>query len=81
MRLIYTLTFQSNLKKFPKEIRKKFYKQADFLIKNIRHSSLQAKKYGGEKYVWQARVDKNVRFYFSIDDDLYTLLDIKSHPK
>lgn len=81
MKLIYTPTFQSNLKKFPKEIRKKFYKQADFLIQNIRHSSLQAKKYGGEKDVWQARVDKNIRFYFSIDNDLYILLDIKYHPK
>jgi mRNA-degrading endonuclease RelE of RelBE toxin-antitoxin system len=81
MKLIYTPTFRSNLKKFPKEIRKKFYKQADILLLNIRHSSLQAKKYGGEKGVWQARVDKNIRFYFSIEDDLYTLLDIKSHPK
>jgi mRNA-degrading endonuclease RelE of RelBE toxin-antitoxin system len=81
MKLIYTPTFRSNLKKFPKEIRKKFYKQANFLLRNIRYSSLQAKKYGGEKDVWQARVDKNVRFYFSVEDGIYILLDIKSHPK
>lgn len=81
MKVEYTPTFKSNFKKFPKEIRRKFYKQVDFLINNIRHPSLQTKKYGGEKNVWQARVDKNIRFYFSIKNDSYTLINIKNHPK
>lgn len=81
MKIEYTPLFQFNLKKFPKQIRKKFYKQAGFLISDIRHPSLQTKKYGGEKDVLQARVDKNIRFYFLIKKEVYVLLDIKSHPK
>lgn len=81
MKIEYTPLFQFNLKKFPKQIRKKFYKQVGFLINDIHHPSLQTKKYGGEKDVWQARVDKNIRFYFLIKKEVYVLLDIKSHPK
>ena len=77
----YHSRFRGNLLKFPKSIQEKFYKQAEFLLRDIRYPSLRAKKYDETKGVWQARVDADVRFYFLINDDVYLLLDIKKHPK
>jgi mRNA-degrading endonuclease RelE of RelBE toxin-antitoxin system len=79
MQLDPTPKFNRNLKKLPKSIRDKFYKQSNFLLRDIRHPSLHAKKYEESTGVWQARVDKNVRFYFLIEKDVYTLLDIQYH--
>jgi hypothetical protein len=31
--------------------------------------------------VWQARVNSDWRFYFSIEEDEYLLHEIKPHPK
>ncbi len=81
MKLIYTLHFKQSFRKFPKEIQTKFNKQASHLLSDIRHPSLRAKKYDEERKIWQARVDRSVRFYFLIQDDSYLLLEIKSHPK
>ena len=79
MNLFYSSNFKEELKSFPKEIRLKFYKQAEFLLKNLKHPSLRAKKYGGSPDIWQARVDRNIRFYFTIQKDTYTLLHIRRH--
>ena len=48
---------------------------------DIRHPSLHAKKYNETLDIWQARVDKGYRFYFSVDGGSYTLLCVKNHPK
>ncbi len=40
-----------------------------------------AKKYSGSEDRWQARVNRDWRFYFRIQDDTYILLDIIAHPK
>ena len=79
MELDPTPKFNRNIKKFSKSIRNKFYKQANFLVHNIRPPSLHAKKYDESTGTWQARVDKGVRFYFLIENDTYILLDIKYH--
>ena len=79
MELDPTSKFNKNLKQFSKTIRNKFYKQANFLLRDIRHSSLCAKKYDETSGAWQARVDKNVRFYFLIEKNKYTLIDIRYH--
>jgi len=42
---------------------------------------LRAKKYDESRGVWQARVNKDWRFYFVIQDDIYYLVDIIRHPK
>ena len=81
MKLDPTPKFKENLKKLPKETQEKFYKQANFLLRNLRYPSLRAKKYNEEFGIWQARVDRNIRFYFLIKEDYYILLDITSHPK
>lgn len=81
MKLDHTKKIRRALREFPKEIQEVFYKQIEYLRKDIRHPSLRAKKYGGTTDVWQARVTDTVRFYFKITDDTYLLLNIRKHPK
>lgn len=81
MKIKYTPCFKNSFRKFPISIQKKFYKQIRFLLRDIRHPSLRAKKYDERYGIWQARVDKNIRFYFLIEGDVYILLSIRSHPK
>lgn len=86
MRVHYTESFLKSYASAPKEIKKALDKQAldkqvSFLLLDLRHKSLQAKKYKGYQGVWQARVTKSWRFYFSIQGDTYHLVNIMSHPK
>lgn len=71
--------FRRALAKFPPQIQKAFEKQLRFLLVDIRHPSLRAKKYDEATGVWQARATDNVRFYFVIEGDAYLLLDIEKH--
>jgi hypothetical protein len=63
----------------PKKIQKAFDKQAHLLAVNLLHPSLHAKKYGEAN--GQARVNRNWRFYFKIEDDAYIIAAIVPHPK
>jgi len=74
-----TASFDKEFKKFPKNVRQAFYKQIGFLLHDIRHPSLRAKKYSETDDVWQARVNDNMRFYFQIEGGTYVLLNIKKH--
>ena len=56
-------------------------KQLAFLLHNLRHPSLRAKKYDEKNNVWQARVNQAYRFYFRIQGDTYEILAITPHPK
>ena len=75
----HSTRFKEQLRALPVEIRKKFYKQANYLMHNLMHPSLRAKKYSETKDIWQARIDKKHRFYFTIEDDTYVLINIKHH--
>jgi mRNA-degrading endonuclease RelE of RelBE toxin-antitoxin system len=81
MRIAYTETALAHLDATPEKIRKAFYKQAGFLIRNIRHPSLHAKKYDEASGIWQARITESWRFYFLIYGDQYTIVAIRKHPK
>ena len=59
----------------------KFDKQLGFLLTNLRHPSLRARKYDEARDIWQARVDDDYRFYFQIEGDTYRILSILPHPK
>jgi len=39
------------------------------LVENFRHPSLRAKKYEDSAPIWQARVNRDWRFYFLITGD------------
>ena len=64
-----------------KTVRKAFGKQLEFLLVNLRHPSLRAKKLEGSDDLWQARVNRSWRFYFKIDGDEYAIIGIVPHPK
>jgi plasmid maintenance system killer protein len=57
-------------------VQKAFIKQLNFLARNIQHPSLHAKKYDEARAIWQARVNDDWRFYFTITGDTYVVLDV-----
>jgi len=81
MKIRRTSNFERNYNKAPKEIQRAFDKQALLLLENLRHPSLRAKKYDEGQNLWQARVTKGWRFYFTILDDTYYLVRLRAHPK
>lgn len=72
--------FADELESFSKSIQNKFWKQLKLLLQDLRHPSLHAKKYDEAKGIWQARVDRKIRFYFLVENDICILLSIKKHP-
>lgn len=81
MKVFYSPHFQRSFKHLSPKIQQKFAKQVVLLLSDFNYPSLHAKKYDEKRKIWQARVDKDVRFYFLIEGDIYILLDIKHHPK
>jgi mRNA interferase RelE/StbE len=65
----------------PIQVRKAFAKQLKFLLINLQHPSLHAKKYSESLDVWQARVTRGWRFYFKIEGDEYVIVSVMPHPK
>ncbi|MEK7561014.1 MAG: hypothetical protein AAB539_03610 [Patescibacteria group bacterium] len=76
-----TSRFERRYAKAPAHIRKLFDQKLIFLLQNLRHPSLRAKKYDEAQDIWQARVNRGWRFYFYIEGDTYHLIDITQHPK
>jgi hypothetical protein len=81
MRLRYTERFLRSYEAAPSQVRRTFDKQVALLSANLRHPSLRAKKYDRGNDLWQARVNRDWRFYFTSDGETYTLLDLIPHPK
>ena len=80
MRLAYAPEFKRRFADLPRPIQKKFERQVGFLLRDIHHPSLRAKKYMESSDIWQARVDRTYRFFFQISEDTYILLTIAAHP-
>ena len=81
MRVRFSRLADKQYANLPSRLRAQVDKQLDFLSQNLRHPSIQAKKYGGTDNVWQGRVNQDYRFYFQIADDVYDIISIISHPK
>jgi plasmid maintenance system killer protein len=81
MKLIGSIRFERSYAKASRQIQRAFDKQSLLLLQNLHHPSLHAKKYDESQSLWQARVNKNWRFYFLIRDDVYYIVDIVPHPK
>ena len=67
--------------KLPTAVQVRFDKQLGFLLSNLQHPSLRAKKYDEAANLWQARVNDQYRFYFQIHGDTYRILSITWNPK
>jgi len=65
----------------PLPVQKAFIKQINFLVRNLNHPSLHAKKYDEAAGRWQARINDDWRFYFRIDRDTYHISELIPHPK
>ncbi|MFH1073634.1 MAG: hypothetical protein V1752_00955 [Candidatus Firestonebacteria bacterium] len=74
-----TERFEKNLKILPKEIKKKFYKQLNLLLSNVRHPSLHTKRIQGANEIWEGRVDYKYRFTFNIYQGIIILRVIGNH--
>ena len=81
MKFLRTTHFERNYAKAPQQVQRAFDKQALLLLQNFHHPSLRAKKYDESRNLWQARVNRDWRFYFLIQDDGYLITDIIPHPK
>jgi len=81
MKVDYVPRALKALEDAPADVRKAFFKQLRFLVQDLRHPSLNAKKYNEAEDLWQARVNRSWRFYFNIVDDTYVIRDIIPHPK
>jgi hypothetical protein len=81
MTAAYSKRFLKQYAGAPAVIRKAFDKQAGLLLENLKHPSLHAKKYNEALDLWQARVNRDWRFYFTIEGDAYHLHEILKHPK
>ncbi len=81
MNLVRSTAFERKYAKAPEQVQRAFDKQSLLLVQNLHHPSLRAKKYDEAQDLWQARVNKDWRFYFLIQDDVYYIVDIIPHPK
>jgi len=69
MRVDYLPRALDGLSDAPAAVRTAFYKQVALLQRDVRHPSLRAKKFDESKGMWQARVNRSWRFYFTITRD------------
>ena len=61
MRLIQTKQFEEDYAAAPLKVQKAFDKQGRFLLANLQHPSLHAKKYDETRGLWQAARDDGIR--------------------
>ncbi len=71
--------FDDTYAALPESIRRKVAKQIKMLAADLRYPSLHAKKYNETRDIWQARIDRSYRFYFTIDGDTYILTELIKH--
>jgi mRNA-degrading endonuclease RelE of RelBE toxin-antitoxin system len=81
MTIVYTDRALDAVADAPPSVQKAFVKQMVLLSGNLSHPSLRAKKYNAADDLWQGRVNRSWRFYFSIQDDVVLIHDVVPHPK
>ena len=81
MKIVFSDCAIEALKDAPPHVRRAFHKQLRFLAAKLQYPSLHAKKYDESRDLWQARVNKSWRFFFTIEDDFYRIEDVAPHPK
>ena len=74
-------TRSENLCEGSPEVQRAFDKQVNRLLVDPHHPSLRTKKYDEASGLWQARINRDWRFYFTIEGETYHLVEMTSHPK
>ncbi|MBI2120371.1 MAG: hypothetical protein HYT94_01975 [Parcubacteria group bacterium] len=62
MNINFIARADKEFRSLPKELQASAKKQFSFLLANINHPSLRAKKYDEEDGVWQGRINRIVQF-------------------
>jgi mRNA interferase RelE/StbE len=81
MKLRYSRHLLRQYAAAPVHVQRAFLKQIRLLLQNLQHPSLRTKKYHETLGIWQASVNRDWRFYFSIQGDECRLHEIIPHPK
>lgn len=81
MNIVLTRRAARDYEALPAILQRRVNKQFDYLVENLRHPSLDSKKYDEARDIWQGRVTRDYRFYFTIAGGTYTVLAITRHPK
>ena len=81
MRLAFTRRAERDHRSLSLQLRDRLDRQLAALLNDLRHPSLHAKKYDEARDIWQGRVTRDYRFYFTIRGDTYIVLSITKHPK
>ncbi len=81
MRFRHTQRSREQVSSAPRHVQNALDKQLRFLVEDLRHPSLRAKKYDEANDIWQARITQGWRFYFQIQGDTYVILAVIAHPK
>ncbi len=63
MKLVYTERFRRAYVEAPPYVQRACDRRLGFLLRDLRHPSLRAKKYEEARGIWQARVDGGWRLY------------------
>ena len=84
MRLHPTEPFVEDYERLPERLQQRTDRALAFLLHNLRHPSLRAKKMRGQRDregrdIWEARVTQGYRFTFAIAGDTYILYRIGPH--
>ncbi|MBI3755979.1 MAG: hypothetical protein HY265_07455 [Deltaproteobacteria bacterium] len=79
MKVCRTKNFDKAFLKLPDHIKTKTKKAIALMLTNFFHPSLHTKKIGGQKNIWEARVDYQYRFTFMLDNDTIVLRVIGNH--
>lgn len=81
MNLVYTARFAEAATRLPKEARAKLPKALKLLAVDHRHPGLQTKKIQGlgDREIFEARLDQNIRFTFQVQEDVLILRNIDQH--
>ena len=81
MKWSHTRRSERDYRAAPLAVQEAFDKQMRLLVADLHHPSLRAKKYKGADDLWQARVNRDWRLYFTTEANLYTIVAIIPHPK
>lgn len=79
MKVAYADAAIDDISILPPVVQKKVRKQIRFLVRSLHHPSLHAKKYDESRDIWQGRVDRQYRFYFVIENDVYVIVRVIPH--
>jgi hypothetical protein len=82
MRAVVSQRAAEQLAAAPDNVARAFFKQLAYLLRDLRHPSLDAKKYPeAGPDIWQARITRAWRFYFKVEGDAYLITNATEHPK